>query len=452
MQSGTELGRATNRLSAAFVRTVKEPGRYADGAGLYLYLDKPKAKGRPAENTAIAVSSQAPAAGERNPANLRTSEVGTKRWVFMFAWNGARKEMGLGGAGPGAVGLAEARDRAEAARKLIRDGVNPIEERKRAPVIEKPPRLFSDVAAELVADLAKGWKSEKHAKQWTASLKNNAPGLWSMPVREIDTEAVLLALRPIWSAKAETASRVRGRIEHVLDAARVQGDIVGAWENPARWKGHLARLLGKRATLQRGHHAAMPFAELPAFMVRLRAREGLGAAALEFTILTVARTSEVLGARPRELDLDAGVWTVPAERMKQPREHRVPLPPRAVTLAREIIKGFELGPDDWLFPGLKPGRPISSGTMERVLDRMDLGHYTVHGMRSSFRDWAGEATNFPRELAEAALAHLVGDQTERAYRRGDALLKRRKLMEAWAGYLDRPAGGNVHQFGTRPAG
>lgn len=419
------MGRATNKLTSRFVQTVKEPGRYADGAGLYLYLDRPKPKKGAAPDPAA---------------------VGTKRWVFMFTWNGSRKEMGLGSAAPTAVSLAEARTAAEAARKLVRDGVNPIEDRKKAPAVERAPRLFSEVAAELVADLAKGWRNEKHEKQWTSSLKNNAPAIWKTPVQDVDTEAVLLALRPIWATKAETASRVRGRIEHVLDAARVQGDIVGPWENPARWKGHLARLLGKRQVLARGHHPAMPFADVPAFVAELRGRPAVAAAALEFTILNAGRTGETLGAVGAEFDLAASVWTIPAERMKAGREHRVPLTPRAVEIVRELHPDG-LAPDAYVFPGQKPGKPLSNMAMDMLLRRMDQDAYTVHGFRSSFRDWAGETTNFAREDIEAALAHLVGNQVERAYRRGDALMKRRKLMEAWAGYLAQPPAGNVRQFG-----
>lgn len=423
------MGRATNRLSAVFVRTVKEPGRYADGGGLYLYLDKPKPR------KGVQPGVDAP-------------QLGTKRWVFMFTWDGSRKEMGLGSAAPGAVGLADARTAAEAARKLVRDGVNPIEERKKAPAVVKAPRLFSEVAAELVVDLAKGWKNEKHEKQWTSSLKNNAPAIWKTPVQNIDTEAVLLAMRPIWATKAETASRVRGRIEHVLDAARVQGDITGPWENPARWKGHLARLLGKRQVLARGHHPAMPFADVPAFVAKLRDRKAVAAAALEFTILTAARTGEALGAIGCEIDMAASVWTIPAERMKAGREHRVPLPPRALEIVRELHPdGLEA--KAFLFPGQKTGRPLSNMAMDMLLRRMDEDAYTVHGFRSSFRDWAGETTNFAREIIEASLAHLVGNKVEQAYRRGDALLKRRKLMEAWAGFVAKPVGENVHQFGTR---
>ena len=406
------MGRATNRLSAAFVRTVKVPGRYADGAGLYLYLDKD----------------------------------GGKRWVFMFTWGEKRKEMGLGSAAATGVGLADARDAADAARKLVREGVNPIEERKKAPMVEKAPETFGTVADALVADLAGGWKSEKHAKQWKASLVNHAGNLWPMAVKDIDTEAVLLALRPIWTTTAETASRVRGRIEHVLDAARAAGHITGAWENPARWKGHLARLLGKRQTLTRGHHPAMPFEDVPAFVGELQARQALAAAALEFTILNATRTNETLGARGGELDLVGALWTIPAERMKAGRVHRVPLSARAVALIRELYPdGLAL--DAFVFPGQRKGRPLSNMAMDMLLRRMDRDAYTVHGFRSSFSDWAGETTNFPREIIEAALAHLVGDKVERAYRRGDALLKRRKLMEAWAGYCTRPAAkGNVTQL------
>ena len=245
-------------------------------------------------------------------------------------------------------------------------------------------------------------------------------------------------LEPLWATKAETASRLRGRIERVLDFARARGHR--AAENPARWRGHLDAILPKRAKLSRGHHKAMPFEDVPAFMAALRKRVGVAPRALEFAILTAARSGEVLGARWDEVDLKGGLWTVPANRMEGAREHRVPLSARAVEILREME---QTRTSDLVFPGMKRGLPLSVVTLEMVLRRMNVEDVTVHGFRSAFRDWAGERTSFPREVAEAALAHLVGDAVERAYRRGDALEKRRRLMDAWARLLEAPRNANI---------
>jgi integrase len=243
-------------------------------------------------------------------------------------------------------------------------------------------------------------------------------------------------LKPIWQSKPETANRLRGRIEMVLDAAKAQGLRFG--ENPATWKGNLAHLLSKRQRVARGHHAAMPYADVPAFMVDLRARDAVASRALEFTILCAARTGEVLGARWDEIDLDRGVWTVPANRMKAGREHRVPLSGRALEILREMHEGRE---GDYVFPGQNPGKPLGPRALKiTVLRRMKVEGATVHGFRSSFRDWAGNETGYPRDLIETALAHVIGDQAEQAYRRSDALEKRRALMESWAGYCAEPSG------------
>jgi integrase len=282
----------------------------------------------------------------------------------------------------------------------------------------------------VVRALRPGWRNEKHAKQWETTLESDASALARVPVNQIETDDVLRVLKPIWLAKPETAGRVRGRIERVLDAAAAKGFRSG--ENPARWKGHLDQLLPQRKKLSRGHHSALPYADVPGFMDRLAKREGMAAKALGFLILTAARSGEVRGARWEEMDLEAAVWTVPADRMKAGREHRVPLSARAVEMLREVEPISGKSPSALVFPGQK-GRPLSDMSLAAVLRRMDCGH-TVHGFRSSFRDWAGEVSTFPREIAEAALAHVVGDATERAYRRGDALDKRRKLMDAWAGY------------------
>lgn len=410
------MARPINKLAARFVLTVKAPGRYADGGGLYLYLDK----------------------------------SGGKRWVFMFTWKGDRKEMGLGGAGPGGVGLAAARTAAEEFRAMVQAGKNPIEERRRTKAAEDAPS-FGQVADELVEALRPQWKSKKNGDQWKMTLTTYAAPLRDIPVDQVTTEDVLAALKPIWLRIPETGRRTRSRIEHVLDAAKAKGYRTG--ENPARWKGHLQRLLPKSQMLSRGHHAAMPWADVPAFLAEVRQRDATAARALEFTVLTVVRTSECLGAIWAEIDRVAAVWTIPAHRMKGAvgvaREHRVPLSPRAVEILDEQweVRRRRREPanpsEDLVFPGARAGRPLSNMAMDMLLRRMERDEFTVHGFRSAFRDWAGDATNFPRELVEAALAHLVGNKVEQAYRRGDALLKRRKLMEAWASYCGRADGGNV---------
>jgi integrase len=278
------------------------------------------------------------------------------------------------------------------------------------------------------------------------TLTKYAAPLRKLPVDAIDTAAVLSVLKPIWQAKPETASRFRGRVEQVLDAAKAKGHRTG--ENPARWRGHLDKLLAKRQKLTRGHHAAMAYTELPAFISRLRDRqtESVSALALEFAILTAARSGEVLGMRWDEVDDAAKVWTVPPTRMKAAREHRVPLSARALAILDEAKKARA---GAFVFPGSRGGRPLSVMAMEMVLRRMGRDSVTVHGFRSAFRDWAGNETQFAREVAEAALAHVIGDAAERAYRRGDALEKRRALMEAWASYCDPTIVNNVINLPAR---
>lgn len=373
----------------------------ADGAGLYLVVD----------------------------AN------GGRRWTFIFQWHGRRREMGLGSFQD--VGLAEAREAVRDARKLVARGINPIEHRRSQ---RAGPQTFAMVAAAYVRAHRRGWRNRKHARQWVSTLRTHAKLLRPLAVEAIDTADLLRVLTPIWNTVPETASRVRGRIEKVLDAAKAKGLREG--ENPARWRGHLDHLLAKRQILSRGHHKALPYPEVAAFMADLQSRPAVAARALEFTILTAARTSEVLRACWAEIDLVGKVWTVPAERMKAKREHRVPLSPAAVALLESMQTGGN-NPAALIFPGsrLDPEtleyRPLSNMSMSMLLRRMKHEEITVHGFRSTFRDWAGEATTFQREVAEAALAHTVGDSTERAYRRGDALEKRRALMNAWADYCAR---------------
>lgn len=260
----------------------------------------------------------------------------------------------------------------------------------------------------------------------------------------IATDDVLAVLKPIWTTRAETASRVRGRIEKVLDAAKAKGFRDG--ENPARWRGHLDHLLPRPSKLARGHHAAMPYEDVAAFIAKLREREAPSGLALELCIITAARSGEILGMRWPEIDLDKKIWTVPADRMKAGREHRVPLPTRAVAIVRQLEK---LKAGEFVFPGQARNKPLSNMALEMVLRRMKIENATVHGFRSSFRDWAGNVSSFPREVTETALAHVIGDKAEQAYRRSDALEKRRKLMETWAAYCEAKRPGNVVQIRKR---
>lgn len=391
------MARTINRLTARQIETLKKPGLHADGGGLYLRIDA----------------------------------AGAKRWTFIFQWRGKRKEMGLGPVRT--IRLAEARDAAELARKRVLDGINPIEARIAAKAALNG-KTFGEVSDELIASLKPGWKNPKHAEQWEMTLREYVP-FRDKPVNAIDTADVLSALEPIWAKTPETAARLRGRIERVLDAAKAKDLRTG--ENPARWRGHLSHLLAKQQKLSRGHHAAMPFEEVPAFMADLRKRNSMSARALEFTILTAARTSEAIEARWQEIDLEAKVWTVPAIRMKGGKEHRVPLEKSAL----QVIMNLRLErtkPSDFVFPGPRRGKPLSTAAMDAQLERMGRDDVTVHGFRSSFRDWVGETRPLFSELAEMALSHVVGTETERAYRRGDAIGPRRKLMGAWDRYLASP--------------
>jgi integrase len=405
------MARQVKRLSTRAVATLTKPGRHADGDGLYLVID----------------------------------QSGARRWLFLFRWGGKLKEMGLGGVS--SVSLSDARKKAADARRTLARGRNPIEERRAAAAARDGRTTFGVFADKLVEDLAHGFRSAKHLAQWSMTLTIYAAALRTKPLDAIGTDDVLGVLAPIWQTRHATASRLRGRIERVLDAAKAKGLRSG--ENPARWRGHLDKLLSGRRKLMRGHHAAMEYPDVPAFVCELREREAVAGMALEFCILNASRSGEVLGAKWPEIDRPAKVWTVPAERMKSGREHRVPLTLRAL----EIIERAEtIRVGEFVFPGQRRGRPLSPMSMQLVLRRMRVENATVHGFRSSFRDWAGECTAFPREVAEGALAHTIGDETERAYRRGDALEKRRKLMEAWAAFLAVPkVAGNVVTIGARPA-
>ncbi len=396
----------SNKLTARTVATAK-PGRYSDGNGLYL--------------------------------NVTAS--GTKSWVFRFTVPGGKvTEMGLGPVD--LVTLAEAREKARQARRQVASGQNPIEAKRAEKQARDGRKTFGECALAYVEAHEASWRNDKHRWQWRHTLETYCAAIWERPVDAVDVVAVLGILQPLWSQIPETASRLRGRIEAVLDAARARGLVPHDQANPARWKGHLDKLLPKRQKLYRGHHKALPYSDVPAFVASLREREAVAALALEFTILTATRSGEVLGARWSEIDLGAKVWTVPAARMKAGRDHRVPLSDRAMAILERLA---ETRTGDFVFPGQRPGKPLSAMAMEMCLRRMK-SEVTVHGFRSSFRDWCGEETHFPREVAEAALAHAVGNEVEAAYRRGDALEKRRTLMGAWADFVEGKAVGNVLPF------
>lgn len=406
------MARARKQLSARTVVTIAKPGLVGDGGGLYLHV----------------------------------TASGAKSWIFRWRRDGRSRDMGLGTAGDDDVTLAEARELAAAARRKVREGIDPIEARK----VERMAQRLADAKAMTFRECGKayvaahqaGWRNAKHAAQWPATLETYVyPVFGALPVQAIDTGLVTKAIEPIWTVKPETASRVRGRIESILDWATARGYRQG--DNPARWRGHLENLLPKKTKVRRvEHHAALPHVELPGFMTALRQQEGIAARALEFAILTAARTGEVISATWAEIDLEGCLWTVPAERMKADREHRVPLSEPALAILRTMA---EVRQGEHVFPGAREGRPLSNMALLMLLRRMKRGDLTAHGFRSSFRDWTAERTGFPAEVAEMALAHVVGDKVEAAYRRGDLFNKRRQLAEAWARYCSEPAttGGNV---------
>lgn len=382
--------RALSKLTDARVKSSGlKQGRLSDGGGLY----------------------------------LNVSPTGSKSWLFMWVRDGKRREMGLGGYP--AVPLQKARMLADGCRKAVAEGRDPLAEK------DKPAEpSFAEAVDLFLASMEGSWRNPKHRAQWRMTLTTYCQSLREVRVSEIGTDEVLSVLSPIWQSKPETASRLRGRIERVLDFAKVRGWRSG--ENPAFWRGHLKNVLPPRRKLTRGHHAAMPYGEVPAFFSRLHGSTAMAARALEFLILTAARSGEVLNARWAEIDLSEGVWSVPAHRMKAGRLHRVPLSPLALAI---LAKLGSARISEYVFPGQRPGRPLSSSAMEMLLRRLRADQYTSHGFRSAFRDWAGDRTNFSRDVAEAALAHRVGDATEQAYRRSDALDKRRLLMEAWTDYV-----------------
>lgn len=359
---------------------------------------------------------------------LLVRDSGARGWVLRYQIGGRRRDMGLGPYPE--ISLAEARERALDARRLVkRDGKDPIAERGRAKI-----RTFKEMAEALIESKRPGWRNPKHAAQWGSTLAAYAyPKLGALDVQTVDTDAVLDVLRPIWTTKTETASRVRQRIEAVLDYPTAIRARSGA--NPARWRAHLDHLLAKPSKIRAiKHHAALDWRQGPAFMAELAKRQGIDACALAFTILTAARSGEVRGARWGEVDLENAAWTVPANRVKSFKEHRVPL-----TLAALSLLGQPGEPDELVFTSpIKPGKPLSAAALAAVLERMGYRDMTVHGFRSTFRDWAGETTAHAREVIETAMAHRLKDKSEASYARGDLFAKRRRLMQDWADYLAPP--------------
>jgi integrase len=403
-------------LSAAFVRTAK-PGRYCDGDGLYLLVKK----------------------------------SGARFWIFRYRLHGAKmREAGLGRAGEGrnCVRLSEAREKASSLFKQVKSGIDPLVARDAAMAAAKAATqdaavrgiTFRDAARRFIDSHSAAWKNAKHAAQWDSTIQNYVnPVFGDLAVAEVATAHVLAAVEPIWIAKPETASRLRGRVETILDFAKARGWRSG--ENPAAWKGHLALTLPARSKVAKvEHHAALPWSEIGGFMLALRDEAGIGARALRFAILTAARSGEVRGARWREIDLTNATWIIPADRMKGRREHRVPLSDAALEILRELATArMSHDPDTHAFPGRDVGRPLSDMSLTAVLRRMKRGDVTAHGFRSAFRDWAAETTAYPAELVEMALAHAVGNKVEAAYRRGDLFEKRRRLMNDWAAFCSTAA-------------
>jgi len=399
VMGGGHMTRMLGRLSAVRVQSARKPGYYGDGGRLY----------------------------------LRVAPGGAKGWIFRYGGRGRRHDMGLGGYP--AIGLAKARELAGDCRSLLAAGLDPIaarnEKRAAAAVEAAKAMTFADCATAYINAHEAGWRNPKHRQQWKNTLATYvSPVVGKLPVSAVDTGLVLKVLEPIWTRKPETASRVRGRMESVLDWAKVRGYRTG--ENPARWRGHLNHLLPAKAKVRKvEHHAALSYARIGAFLAALRKQNGIAARALEFLVLTATRTGETLGATWNEVDMGAKLWTLPSGRMKAGKEHRVPLSDAALAVLQQM---HDMRHSDYVFPGGRDRRPLSETSLLMLLRRMGHGGITAHGFRSTFRDWAAERTIFAREVAEMALAHAIPDAVEAAYRRGDLFDKRRKLMDAWAAY------------------
>jgi integrase len=402
------MARTLNRLSALKVERTKRPGMYADGGGLY----------------------------------LRVAEGGSKQWIFRYVTNGRLRDMGIGPCHT--LTLAVARERATEARKLRLEGIDPIAhkhaQRAAGVVAAANAMTFRQCAEGFIQDNAKKWDNVKHREQWERTLvKYVYPTLGNLPVASIDTPLVLKVVKPLWERIPDTASRVRGRIENVLGWATVHHFRLG--DNPARWNQHLEHALPARAEVAKTeHHAALPYAEAPAFMRELRQRDSVTARCLEFIALTATRLNEARYATWSEIDLTDRVWTVPGERMKGSKktrkEHKVPLSDAAIAVLKEMLA---IRQSDYVFPGSRAGRPVGKNEPLKLAKSISGIDITAHGMRSTFRDWAAECTSFPREVAEMALAHTIPNAVEAAYRRGDLFEKRRKLMQAWADFCAKPS-------------
>ncbi|GHF12620.1 phage integrase [Kordiimonas sediminis] len=396
------MARGINKLSARAISAISEPGSYVDGAGL----------------------------------RLQVSKGGSKSWQFRFMLNGRSREMGLGPVKD--VSLAQARQKASECRTMLSEGIDPIEARKaRKEALRAQQdtcKSFDECRNAFLKSHASAWKGTKSLTQWEGSLERYAtPVIGKTPVDQIDTALIMRVLDPIWRSKTETATRVRGRVERILDWATVQGFRQG--DNPARWTGHLSELLPAPSALRKVKHmTAMPYQEVSALVWDLRESESMGAKALNFLILTAARSAEVRLATWDEIDLDAKTWTIPAERMKAGREHVVPLSQEAMDILQALPK---LAGNSYVFPGMRDGKPLSDMTLTKQLRDRKIPKATVHGFRSSFRDWAGEQTNYPRNVIEKCLAHQLEDKVEAAYHRSNLLEKRRPVMKAWAGYCSK---------------
>jgi integrase len=438
--------REKNRLSQPDIRKANTPGLYNDGFGLNLQVsqfwaveykdDKNKTRGRSFEKEGLALAHQTELRGRGIEPQIKPYV--TKSWLFRFMRNGKDRKMGLGSFET--TSLAKARELAQKKRDLLRQGIDPIAqaeaERDANKAEAAKQKTFKQCASAFIKAHESGWKNAKHAAQWHATFEETRRGkrvypaataiINDLPVSAIDTGLVLEALEPIWTKTPESASRIRGRIESVLDWAKVRGYRDG--ENPARWRGHLDKTLSKRPKA-RSHHDAIAYSELPTFMTDLRNKVGVSARALEFAILTAARTGEVIGTKRSEIDHSSRIWTIPAKRMKSGREHRIPLSERALELIAEQPRDGE-----FVFAGRNAGKPLSNMSMLELMRDMRGKGATVHGLRSTFRDWAAEQTSYPNEMCEIALAHVVNDKTEAAYRRGDMMEKRRRLMADWAEY------------------
>ena len=406
------MARIKDKLKVKRINSIKEPGKYSDGGGLYLQVSKSI----------------------------------TKSWLFIYKRDGKKHELGLGSLD--ARSLAKARDEATKYRELLAEGIDPLTEKRKAKqdgeLTKALTKTFKQCAEAYIDSKKHEWSSASHAKQWENTLRDHCyPIIGELSVAAIDHHLIMRCLEPIWLTKTVTANRVRGRIESILGWATVHGYRTG--ENPARWHGYLDNLLSKPSKVQSvKHHPALPYGEMHPFMEQLSHQDSTVARCLEFTILTAARTDEALGAVWSEIDFDAKIWTIPAERMKADKEHKVPLSDKCMSL---LNKMNSLRLNDFIFPGRRNG--LSSNTMRKLLARMDRKDITVHGFRSSFRDWAAESTkHYPENVLDMCLAHTIKNQAEAAYRRGDLLEKRFIIMNDWAEYCytERGAADNIVQL------